>query len=178
MLRLPLLLVLLLSAAAFVACADEGDDDGDTLGASPTPTAAGATPAAGTPTETATATGAGTPAAGGGGAGGAVEVILTEFAVEPDPAVVSPGEVTFQAVNEGAIPHELVIIQTDEQADSLPVEAGVVQEDQLDVVGEIEEFPAGETESGTFDLEPGPYVLICNIPTHYELGMFAPFSVE
>ncbi len=29
----------------------------------------------------------------------------------------------------------------------------------------------------TVDLEPGAYVLICNVSDHYRAGMFAPFTV-
>ncbi len=34
------------------------------------------------------------------------------------------------------------------------------------------------TGQGVFDLEPGSYVLICNIPTHYRLGMYAELEVS
>jgi len=29
----------------------------------------------------------------------------------------------------------------------------------------------------TVDLEPGVYVLICNVSDHYRAGMFGPFTV-
>ena len=37
--------------------------------------------------------------------------------------------------------------------------------------------PDGAGE-GVFDLEPGSYVLLCNIPTHYRLGMYAELEVS
>ena len=42
---------------------------------------------------------------------------------------------------------------------------GAVDDDALgdDLIGEIEPFAAGATCTGTFELEPGAYVLLCNI---------------
>jgi hypothetical protein len=35
----------------------------------------------------------------------------------------------------------------------------------------------GHTESGNFDLAPGRYVLMRNIPGHYKAGMYTSFTV-
>ncbi|HEX6261667.1 MAG TPA: hypothetical protein VF097_02340 [Actinomycetota bacterium] len=129
-------------------------------------------------------------AAGCGGGEETVEVTLQEFAVLPAQDTVSAGSVTFDATNEGPDdPHELVVIQTDLAPEELPTtdEGGVDEEGEgIEVIGEIEEFPVGETESATFDLDAGDYVLICNIveeedgelEAHYELGMRVGFTVE
>lgn len=45
------------------------------------------------------------------------------------------------------------------------------------VVGEISEFPPGQTCYAKFDLPAGDYVLFCNLPTHFEQGMAAELSV-
>lgn len=133
---------------------------------------------------------------GGGAAGGGttVNVTLGEWLIEPDPASAPAGSITFTASNEGTIEHELVIIKTDLAPDALPTnDDGTVNEDAegIEVIDEIEEFPAGETESLTVDLEPGKYVLICNIgpsseeeaghmehEAHYKEGMHAAFTVR
>jgi uncharacterized cupredoxin-like copper-binding protein len=108
-----------------------------------------------------------------------VSVDLGEFFVTPDVDAIEAGPVTFSASNEGAIPHALVIIKTDTPAGEIPVEGGKVDEDAVgEVVGEIEEFDAGLTLAGTFELEAGKYALICNIAGHYEGGMHAEFTVE
>lgn len=118
-----------------------------------------------------------------------VEVTLVEFGVVPDLSEVRAGSVTFEATNDGPNdPHELVVIRTDLAADALPTdEDGAVDEDGegIEVMGEIEEFPVGETLSMTLELEAGSYVLICNlveledgeIEAHYALGMRTPFTV-
>jgi uncharacterized cupredoxin-like copper-binding protein len=125
-----------------------------------------------------------------GGGGGTVDITLQEFSVLPAQDSAPAGEVTFEATNDGPDDnHELVVIRTDLAAEELPTaEDGSVDEagEGIEVIGEIEEFPPGETQSATFDLEAGNYVLICNvveehegeIEAHYSLGMRTGFTVE
>ncbi|HUF59939.1 MAG TPA: hypothetical protein VMR89_10760 [Actinomycetota bacterium] len=125
----------------------------------------------------------------GGGEETTVAVTLQEFAVLPAQDTVPGGSVTFEATNEGPDdPHELVVIRTDLAPEALPTTPdGAVDEEGegIEVIGEIEEFPVGETRSGTFDLEAGDYVLVCNIveeeggeiEAHYALGMRIGFVV-
>ena len=148
--RFPLLVTLLLfGALAFTACGDD-DDDG---GAAPT---AAATEA---------------PAR-------IIDVTLSDFAIALSDDAQAAGDVRFVVANEGATPHEFVIVKTNLAADALPMEGGAVDEAQVEIVHEIEEFPAGETEEATLTLATGGYVLICNIPGHYQLGMTVAFTVE
>lgn len=111
----------------------------------------------------------------------AAEVVLdfsvSEWAVT-GPAVSSSGQHRFDVTNEGTLAHEFVIVRTDAELDGLPVEAGRVAESSLDVLGEVEEFPAAESRSASFFLVPGRYLLICNIPGHYEAGMRAELVVD
>ncbi|MGH2662724.1 MAG: hypothetical protein ACRDH8_07915 [Actinomycetota bacterium] len=126
-----------------------------------------------------------------GGGATTVAVTLQEFAIIPAEDTAPAGEVTFEAANEGPEdPHELVVASTDLAPDALPTaEDGSVDEEGegVEVIGEIEEFAPGATETGTFDLEAGSYVLFCNVveeleggevEAHYSLGMRAPFTVE
>lgn len=126
---------------------------------------------------------------GGGDGATEIDVTLSEFVVEPDSSLASAGEVTFSAENVGSDPHELVVAR-DGDASALPTDAdGAVDEAALDpdqLIGEIEEFDPGNTEVGTFDLEPGSYVLFCNIveeedgeiESHFAEGMFTTFQVN
>lgn len=86
--------------------------------------------------------------------------------------------IEFVVANEGGTPHEFLIVKTDLAADALPIEGGAIDEAQVEIVHEIEGFPAGETEEATLTLATGGYVLICNIPGHYQLGMTIAFTVE
>ena len=122
-------------------------------------------------------------------AGTEVNVTLQEWAVIPDTLSVPAGSVTFNATNVGPIdPHELVIVRTDIPAGELPTreDGGFDEEaDGVEVIGEIEEFAPGTTESATFDLAPGKYALLCNLveiedgetEAHYQLGMWIDFEV-
>jgi len=123
-----------------------------------------------------------------GGDEATVAITLQEFAVGADPTSVSAGSVTFEATNEGPDDvHEFVVIATDLAITELPtVEDGSVDEagEGLEVIGEIEDIPVGETQSVTLDLEAGNYALICNIydaeedEAHYQEGMRTSFTVE
>ena len=125
----------------------------------------------------------------GGDDGGTVDVTLEEFAVAAATSSVAAGEVTFNATNEGPNdPHELVVIKTDLGITELPTgDDGAVLEDGegIELIGEIEEFDVGTTESATYDLDAGAYVLICNIvededgelESHYQEGMRTAFTV-
>jgi len=119
-----------------------------------------------------------------------LDVILQEFVIIPETTTLSAGSITINAENIGPNdPHELVIIKTDLPANALPTrEDGGVDEDAegLEVIGEIEEFEVGTTESATFDLAPGHYAFICNIveqaddgttEAHYQKGMFIDVEV-
>jgi len=107
-----------------------------------------------------------------------VTVALDEWSVLPEPVEVEAGVVEFVATNDGDELHEVVVIKSDVAEAELEVTNGVVPERAVDFRGEIEEFAAGETASGTFRLEAGRYLLICNIPVHYENGMVAAFTVR
>ncbi|MCS7294536.1 MAG: hypothetical protein RMK15_00025 [Chloroflexota bacterium] len=123
-----------------------------------------------------------------GGGERKVSVELAEWRVVANPAQVKHGKVTFTARNSGPEdPHELVVVRTDLPADQLPIgEDGGIDEEAVEVLGEIEPFGVGETQKLTLDLPPGRYVLLCNIveveegqrESHYKKGMFTAFVVE
>jgi plastocyanin len=122
------------------------------------------------------------------GSGNEIDVSLSEWKVEPSPATATAGDVTFKATNNGGEQHEMVIVKGIAPGD-LPVDAdGHVVEDDIPadaVIGEIEEFDVGTTESATFDLEPGTYTIFCNIietedgetVSHFKNGMVNTIEV-
>jgi hypothetical protein len=116
------------------------------------------------------------------GPGGGIQVGLhdPDFALSVDPASAPAGAVAFDVVNEGGLIHNFRAIKTDLAPDALPLDSTgfEVDESQVDVVASHEEIPAGASATVEADLGAGSYVLICNIPTHYEAGMHAAFSVE
>ena len=117
---------------------------------------------------------------GGAASGSAntVNVELGEWRVTPDKSSAAAGQIAFKTSNKGAVPHELKIVQTDLPADKLPTADGKADESKLRVVGTTEEFQAGKSVEKTWQLAAGKYVLICNVPAHYQTGMRADFTVQ
>lgn len=125
-----------------------------------------------------------TTACGGGGGGGGIAVKLAEWSVAPEETSAPAGEVTFDISNEGANVHEFVIFKTDLAPEDLPLkpeeDSTVVDEEGegLALVDEVEDIAPGSSATLTVDLEPGNYILLCNIPGHFEQGMHAAFTVS
>lgn len=91
---------------------------------------------------------------------------------------VPAGDVTFEVHNEGDTVHEVVLIRTDLGAADLPVQGIVDEEAAGDVLGRTSQFGGGEMELLSYHLESGAYALICNIPGHYQQGMYAQLVVN
>lgn len=119
----------------------------------------------------------------GGDSGPKVE--LSEYAVSVTPASVDSGETTFSVENTGGATHEFVVVSTDLADPDLPTsDDGSVDEEGsgIEAVDEIEDITAGSSEELTVDLDPGSYVLFCNVVdgslVHYQEGMHTSFTVE
>ena len=97
-----------------------------------------------------------------------------ELYMTVSPESVAAGPVTFTVSNVGKKKHEMVALKTDTPFDQLDVTNHEVSEDTRAGEAEVE---AGATKSVTLDLEPGKYVLVCNLEKHYENGMRAAFTV-
>ncbi len=106
-----------------------------------------------------------------------IEATLSEFKLTLSAQTVAGQSVTIDATNNGTVEHELVIIRTDLDSSALPTVDGRIPEDKVDAVDEIAEFAIGTTQSKTFELAPGKYVLVCNLPAHYTSGMHAALTV-
>ena len=95
----------------------------------------------------------------------------------------STGDVEFRIENAGKLTHEFVVLKTDIAEDQLPTNATKTAVDEsapgIEVVGERNSIAAGTDATLSLDdLSAGKYVLICNVPTHYGLGMHATFTVN
>jgi uncharacterized cupredoxin-like copper-binding protein len=86
------------------------------------------------------------------------------------------GRVTFVVRNRGSMEHELVVIRTRRAASRLPVHGGKASDDGK--VGEVEDIEDGATKRATLRLRAGHYVLICNVPGHYQAGMRTSLTVR
>jgi uncharacterized cupredoxin-like copper-binding protein len=111
--------------------------------------------------------------------GATVNATVKDFSVAVDQSSVPAGEITFVVTNEGPTVHEFVVLKTDLPADQLPVENDAVTEDAdgIENAGEVEDVASGASEDLALQLEPGNYVLVCNIEGHYAQGMHTAFTV-
>jgi uncharacterized cupredoxin-like copper-binding protein len=73
---------------------------------------------------------------------------------DQDTYEAEPGEITFVYVNDGAVPHTLLI----EEVDGF-------------------KLSMGRRDEGSVELDTGEYVLWCDIPGHREAGMVADLVV-
>jgi uncharacterized cupredoxin-like copper-binding protein len=92
----------------------------------------------------------------------------------------SAGKITFHVTNNATdTVHEFVVVKSDLAEGALPVDAdGNVDEDQINHLDEVEDIQPGESQDFTMELQPGNYVLMCNLPDHYKQGMHASFTVK
>jgi uncharacterized cupredoxin-like copper-binding protein len=95
---------------------------------------------------------------GDSAAGEVVEVVAEDITFPDDSFEAAAGTVTIRYVNEGAIPHSLVI----EDVDGFKLEVAA----------------NGDEDEGTADLEAGTYVLFCDVPGHRDAGMEATLEVS
>ena len=107
-----------------------------------------------------------------------VNVSLGEWYVDPVPPSIAAGGITFIVTNDGAAAHELAVYRTDAAPDALPLAAGSVDESAVEVMGRTSQMAGGANQQLSLDLSAGAYVLVCNIPAHYGLGMRSAFTVE
>jgi len=124
------------AALLLAACGDDSNDDGVALGgASPDP---------------------------GPGAGTSLTVEAHDIDFDRDAYRIAAGPVDVEYVQEGALPHSLLIEASD---------GGDVDRFELEV-GEV------DADSGTVDLPAGDYVIYCDVPGHRDAGMEAELHVE
>lgn len=102
-----------------------------------------------------------------------VEVVVSEWIVQPKPNEVKAGQVKIFVDNAGSDEHELVVYRGNKV--DLPLKSdGSVDEDaaEANIVGEIGEIKPGETKSKTFDLKlAGEYTIFCNVVHEPGMGM-------
>ncbi|HEX8121306.1 MAG TPA: hypothetical protein VF549_08595 [Solirubrobacteraceae bacterium] len=101
--------------------------------------------------------------------GRTLRVKLDEFQVLPQNVDVGRGRLRIVAVNVGRLPHNLKIVQLDEEdREAPPTELGGTGTAQ-----------PGETATFTFDdLPPGEYRMVCTITNHDDLGQYGKVIVD
>jgi len=96
-------------------------------------------------------------ACGGSKAPTEAQVVLSEWAIEPQELTVQAGSVTFEVQNAGSIEHNFVIKGVEQGLELL--------------------LPA-DTQTLTVTLTPGTYSMVCSLPGHTEAGMTSALTVS
>lgn len=91
------------------------------------------------------------------------------------PGTIAAGKVKFEVTNSGAAPHEFVLLKTETKAADLPTEGGKAKETGL--VDKTETLDPGASADLEVDLKAGHYVVLCNVPGHYQAGMYKDLTV-
>ncbi len=133
--------------------------------------------------------------------GEGITATLAEWRIDLSSALAPTGRVSFSITNRGAAPHEFLIIRTDMSAGDLPVKDNMIDVAAMGgpmgtamnmpgmspstgmahpagTVGVVDELAAGATALLAVDLTPGHYVVVCDLPAHYQQGMRVDFTVQ
>jgi hypothetical protein len=111
-----------------------------------------------------------------------VDVLLEDFKVRQDAAVVPAGTVSFRILNHGPTTHQLLVVRTDRAPDKLPLQRDglTVNEDApgMDFLDEAQGLDIDDRKTLVLRLAPGNYVLYCNLEGHYLGGMYAALTIR
>ena len=100
--------------------------------------------------------------------------------VKIDMASVPAGKVTFDVINDSKETiHEMLISPVVSDTAELPyiADENRVDEDAAGHLGEVSELEPGKSGALTVEIKPGKYILYCNIPGHYVMGMWTLIEV-
>jgi len=114
-----------------------------------------------------------------------IDVALTTYKITMSKTTANAGDIVFHVHNDATdLTHEFVIFKTDLAPDAMPLNSeGAVDEEGAGVthIDEVE-VEVGQSADLAVNLEPGNYVMICNIndnnEMHYQHGMYQAFTVK
>ena len=113
---------------------------------------------------------------------GEINATLKDFSIALDKSSAAQGEVEFKIKNNGPSAHEFVVVKTDLDAAKLPYnesDATVDEESsEFQPIDEKEDIDPKKSTELDVTLEPGHYVIFCNVPAHYSQGMRVNFTVN
>lgn len=96
------------------------------------------------------------------------------------PSTAPAGVVSFEVTNTSKdVVHEMIVIQLANPGQPLPYldKESRVDEDRAGDKGEVSELEPGKSGTLSVTLEPGRYLLICNVAGHFATGMWTEFEV-
>ena len=115
------------------------------------------------------------------GTPGAKDMTAATMGVKVSAPSAPAGVVTFRVTNDSKDTiHEMIVMFLADPKKPLPyIDAeNRVDEDKAGDKGEVSELDPGKSGALTVDLKAGKYLLICNVPGHYDAGMWTEFTVN
>jgi uncharacterized cupredoxin-like copper-binding protein len=110
-----------------------------------------------------------------------VNVLLEDFKIRMDTAVVSAGTVSFRLLGQGPTTHEFIVVRTNRPPEKLPLQSDglTVNEEApgVELVDETDGLDIDDRQTLDLRLAPGHYVMYCNLEGHYLGGMYAALTV-
>lgn len=95
---------------------------------------------------------------GGATGDGTIAIEASDFAFDPDNVSAAAGTIEFELTNTGASEHDIVVEEADDT--------------------EVVRAAAGETATGSIELEAGTYTIYCSVPGHRASGMEGTLEVS
>jgi uncharacterized cupredoxin-like copper-binding protein len=111
---------------------------------------------------------------------GKPDPVNATMGITTDLRSIKAGDVTFEATNTSRdMIHEMIVIPMTDGEKEVPYDKGEmrIDEDAAGAIGEVSELDPGQSGKLTLRLKPGTYMLVCNLPGHYVLGMWTHFKV-
>lgn len=110
---------------------------------------------------------------------GPIAVTLLDSAIKLDRSSAPAGGVTFAITNAGTVIHQLVVLRTDTPQDRIPVDpTQPAKVSQPGFIAETTNMGPGTSLMWPLSLVAGKYVLMCNQPAHYLVGMHTAFTID
>jgi uncharacterized cupredoxin-like copper-binding protein len=115
------------------------------------------------------------------GLGMHAKMAMAMMGVTTDVSTVPAGKVTFEVTNSSKeVIHEMIVSSIKDVDTQLPylADQNRVDEDNIGDRGEVSELDPGKSGALTITLEPGLYLLFCNVPGHFISGMWTTITVK
>ena len=107
--------------------------------------------------------------------------VVADFRLTLTYPTVRAGLIDIPITNDGPSPHELIVFATDLAPDAMPRNAeGRIDEEAPSVKNDFDtgdNVAPGATKRFQAVLQPGHYVVVCNLPAHYDKGMRTALTV-
>jgi uncharacterized cupredoxin-like copper-binding protein len=101
-----------------------------------------------------------------------------EWGIKTSKKTGHTGKITFAVHNAGKLKHQFIVLRTNLPANKLPLHGATVNLKKAGkVLGTITLAP-GKNGRLSLTLKAGHYVLLCNLPAHYQAGQHAAFQVK